>query len=243
MSRIRKLFDKYFCSPPRCIFCGDEECSAAFPVCGECYNNYKARFLEGCADCGSKNVDCRCISVNHCAQYYRLFNYDHPSVRKMLLKLKRKTNRHAFRFLAARLVDMIELKAQGALAFDCITFVPRDIRSRRIYGFDQGEMLAKCVGKLLGVPVASLLLNNGLGGEQKRLGRDFRGIAAHARFDINSKMLTNGKINYKKVLLVDDIVTTGASMGECAHLLKSHGARLIVGASIAHTPVRGRTVY
>jgi len=243
MGRIRKLFDKYFCSPPRCIFCGDEKCTADFPVCKSCYENYKARSSEGCADCGAAPIDCNCVSVRHCAQYYRLFNYEHRSVCLMVIKLKRKINRFAFRFFASRLVAMIEAKTLGTLSFDCVTFVPRDIKGRRLHGFDQGEELAKCIGKLLGVPAVSFLLNNGQGGEQKRLSRNFRGIAAMARFEVNGKKLVGGKIPYKKVLLVDDIVTTGASMGECARILKDHGVKLVIGASVAHTPVRGRTVF
>ena len=243
MGRIRKLLDKYFYAPPRCLFCSDEKCDAGTPFCPECYPKYTSLVLEGCADCGAMPIDCSCVSISGCAQYYRLFNYEDRAVRIMIYKLKRKLNRFAFRFLAARLADMIALKTNGTLSFDCVAFVPREKKSRLYYGFDHAEKLAKSMAALLGVPCVKLLLNTGKGGEQKRLNRGYRGIAAKLRFAINQKALVDGRIPYKKILLIDDVVTTGASMGECAGLLKAHGAGLVIGASVAYTPIHGRTVF
>lgn len=237
------FFERYFLAPPKCIFCGNEKCNAAAPLCAECFKKYVSFTLEGCADCGAMPIDCSCFSVKNCTQHYYLFNYGDPLIRRMIFKLKHKCDKYGFAFLAARLVDMIAVKTNNAISFDCVCFVPRDKKGRLRYGFDQAEALAKQAAKLLGIPCVKLLISKGSIGEQKRLKRSFRGIAARLRFDINRKKLDAGRLTYKNVLLVDDIVTTGASMGECARLLKAYGVKRVFGAFIAHTPVRGRIVY
>lgn len=235
-SKLWKFLDSYILSPPKCIFCGGEDCSIHTPVCTLCYDKYVRFLFEGCADCGEHPMNCHCFTVPHCVNLYRLFNYNHPDMRHFIARLKGKYNKHGFRFLAARLVERIEEKTGGTMKYDCVTFVPRNVKGRRRYGFDQAEGLAKAIARFLDAPCRKLIINTGAIHEQKRISRAHRGIAAMLRFDINEKALEGGKCPYKTVLLVDDIVTTGSSMGECARLLAARGVKRIDGAFIAHTP-------
>jgi len=229
---------KYFMAPPECVFCGDENCSADMPVCKECYGLYSDFISEGCADCGDSKMDCQCFSVKNCTAHFYLFNYGHPLMRKMIYRFKCRTNKYGAELFARLLLDMINTKTADTIHFDCVSFVPRSKKGKRRYGFDQGRELAKQMASLLDVPCKDLLINTGEGGDQKRLARSFRGVAAKVRFDINRKELTEGKLGYRNVLLVDDILTTGASMGECARLLKEHGTKRVFAAFIAHTPAK-----
>lgn len=240
---LKSFTDKYLLAPPKCAFCGDERCTAAVPICDVCYKHYLRHMLEGCADCGAMPLDCTCVTVKGCAQLYRLFNYQGDVMRRLIYRLKQIGNKESFGFFAARLVDMVLVKTAGMVPFDCVCFVPRAPFGKRRYGYDQGQELAKPIAKLLGLPCCEFILHTGVKVEQKRLARAFRGNAAKTRFKINQKALTNGKLPYKSVLLVDDIVTTGATMGQCAKLLKDHGAKYVCGAFIAHTPSYGRMVF
>lgn len=242
-NKFKSFFKKYLLAPPKCIFCESEECTADFPVCPLCFPKYVTFMTEGCADCGAKPIDCNCFEVKNCTQIYRLFNYDDRAVRRMILWLKYKRYRTGLKFLATRLIDMIDQKTMGAVTFDCVCFVPRNKKGYLRYGFDQGEALAKEIAKLMGIPCRRLLIDTGAAGEQKRLGRTFRGQAAKARFAIDPKAVTLGRLTYKNAILVDDVVTTGASMGECARIIKEHGVKRVFGVFLAHTPIRGRTVF
>lgn len=243
INKLKTFLKKYLLAPPKCIFCDSENCTADFPLCPSCFPKYTALMTEGCADCGARPIDCSCFEVKNCAQIYRLFNYDDRVVRRFILCLKSKPYRMGLKFLATRLVDMIDEKTKGTVAFDCVCFVPRNRKGYLRYGFDQAESLAKEVSKLMGIPCVKLLINTGVAGEQKRLGRAFRGQAAKARFAINPKAVANSRLAYKNAILVDDVVTTGASMGECARIIKEHGVKRVFGVFLAHTPIRGRTVF
>lgn len=227
---------KYFMAPPECVFCGDERCSADMPVCNKCFGLYSAFLTEGCADCGDAIINCSCFDVKNCTAHYYLFNYGHPLMRRMIYRFKARTNKDGAKLFAKLLLEKINTKTAGTLRFDCVSFVPRSKKGKRRYGFDQGRELAKQLARLLDVPCKTLLINTGEGDDQKRLARSFRGIAAKLRFGINRKELDQGKLTYRNVLLVDDILTTGASMSECAALLKKHGVKRVFAAFIAHTP-------
>ncbi len=238
--KLRRFLDNYLLAPPKCLFCGGEDCSIHTPICTLCYDKYVKFLFEGCADCGEQPMNCRCFTVAHCTNLYRLFNYGHPDMRRFIARLKSRYSKHGFRFLAARLVERIEEKTGGTMRYDCVTFVPRNVKAKRRYGFDQAEGLAKAIARFLDVPCKKLLVSTGVSFEQKRISRAYRGIAAMLRFNINKKALTDGKLAYKTVLLVDDIVTTGSSMGECAKQLTAHGVKRVDGAFIAHTPKNPR---
>ena len=236
LNAFAKFFRKYFFAPPECIFCGNENCSAQSPVCDKCFNYYTTFVNESCADCGDKPIDCSCFTVKNCAAHFHLFNYGHPMMRKLIYRFKSRTNKDGARLFARLLVEMIDVKTASTLSFDCISFVPRSRSGKLRYGFDQGEELARQFAEILGVPCERLLVSAGKATEQKRLSRAFRGVAARTRFDINRKSIAKGKLPYKNVLLVDDILTTGSSMGECARLLKENGVKRVFAAFIARTP-------
>lgn len=234
--KVLSLFKKYLTAPPKCIFCGSESCKGSLPLCENCFPKYVGFMLKGCEDCGSLPADCHCFSVANCADIYWLFNYSDDEVKRLVNLLKRRRDACACRFLACRLADMICAKTGGKPPYDCVCFVPRNPRDRRYYNHDHAEELATPLARLLGLPCLPLLKHTGAKGEQKRLAREFRGQAVKTRFEIDERLLKKGKIPYKAPLLTDDVVTTGYTAGECAHILKKYGARLVGAAFIAHTP-------
>lgn len=240
--KAKRFLRKYFLHPPTCMFCRSERCKATPPLCDRCYNKYLQIIFAGCEDCGALPINCNCFTVRNCAAHYWLFNYKEPETKRLMNMLKRIRDVYVFRFLASRLADTINFKTNGMPPYDCVCFVPRSPKAKRRYNHDHAEEMAKLVGKFLSLPCVALLKHTGAKGEQKRLSREFRGDAARTRFEINEKELVNGKLKYKKPLLVDDIVTTGATAAECARLLKEHGAKHIGLAFVAHTPQGRRNI-
>ena len=114
--------------------------------------------------------------------------------------------------------------------FDLLTWVPVSRLRRLRRGYDQVELLAKAVGRELGmtpVPLLKKLRNNR---QQSRI----QG-AAQRRANVLGvyRAVDPGAMEDKRVLLLDDILTTGATAGEAARVLLTAGAKEVHCAVIA----------
>ena len=105
--------------------------------------------------------------------------------------------------------------------FDMLTWVPLSAKRRRKRGYDQSELLARELGRQLGLPVERLLdkvrdtsAQSGLKGESTRRANVLDAYRLHP----------GAQAAGKRILLVDDVVTTGATLSECARVLRTAGA-------------------
>ena len=156
--------------------------------------------------------------------------YYEGDVRKSILRYK-------FRrgvFLAPKFARMLaERLTQQEMAHpDVLTWVPVSRARRFQRGYDQCELLAKQLGKTLGVPVVSTLRKvrnappqSGLDSAAMRKANILGAFALKKDIDLNGKI----------VLLIDDIFTTGSTMNECARVLLTSGAAQVHGATVAVT--------
>ena len=128
------------------------------------------------------------------------------------------------RLLAARIQG--ELRAE----FDLLTYVPVSPRRRWSRGYDQVRLLAEAVGRELGQkPVRALkkIRHNPAQSslrerEQRRANvlRAYRAVCPEA-------------LAGQRILLLDDIITTGATVSECARVLQTAGAAQVLCAAVA----------
>jgi competence protein ComFC len=109
-----------------------------------------------------------------------------------------------------------------------VTYVTRRKAGKRKYGFDHTRYLAKTVAKKLGIECQKALLNVGET-EQKSLTKVERLENAKISYKINEKADIRGR----KYLLIDDIITSGATMKACADVLRENGAEEIIPVSFA----------
>ncbi len=107
---------------------------------------------------------------------------------------------------------------------DVITWIPVSAQRRRERGYDQSELLAKCVGDYLGVPVVPILRKTGDNKPQSSLDTSARAANVIGMYEICSDA---PDITGKTVLLIDDILTTGATAREAAFVLDSVRPRRI----------------
>ena len=117
--------------------------------------------------------------------------------------------------------------------FDTVTWVPVSKKRRRRRGYDQSELLAEKMAELWDIKAVRLLEKTADNPAQSSLSS-----AAERRGNVLGVYETvNGdKIRGAKILLVDDILTTGATLGECARVLRDAGAESVVCAVLAVTP-------
>jgi predicted amidophosphoribosyltransferase len=102
--------------------------------------------------------------------------------------------------------------------YDVLTYVPMDKRRQRLRGYNQSELLAKHCGKVCGVPVRPVLYKTRYTGVQHEL----HGMAARAAniMDAFAAVPLHGA----RVLLCDDIMTTGMTLRSCTKALRKAGA-------------------
>jgi predicted amidophosphoribosyltransferase len=148
-------------------------------------------------------------------------------VRDVLLGLKYHNRRlvaaHVAGLLAQRLA--IQPTVDGV---DVVTWAPTSGSRRRRRGFDQAELIARAVAAHLGLPCRRLLERDGTVPAQT--GRSRRERLAGPRFRVHPRAAGRG------VLVVDDVVTTGATLDSAARSLRRGGATAVVLAAVAATP-------
>jgi ComF family protein len=103
---------------------------------------------------------------------------------------------------------------------DAVTWVPLSRRRLAERGYDQAKALAAATSRGLGVPMLPLLRRSIATAPQARRSADARREAMRGAFDVSGRPPAS-------VLLVDDVLTTGATAAECAEALRASGARRV----------------
>jgi ComF family protein len=99
--------------------------------------------------------------------------------------------------------------------------------------FNQAEILAQGIAKLWGVPVWKALRKMKVTHPQSSLSGTVRRMNLRNTFEFRGSSR-----NAKSVLLVDDVVTTGSTLNECARTLKQNGVKRVYGVTIARAELR-----
>ncbi|MGN1016957.1 MAG: ComF family protein [Faecousia sp.] len=153
--------------------------------------------------------------------------YYEGNVRRAILRYKFYGARHLAggfgRLLAMRLCEKDE-------AYDILTWVPVSRLRRLTRGYDQVELLAEAVGRELNTEAQPTL-------RKIRHNRRQSSIASAAQRKANVlgayRVISPEQIRGKRILLLDDVLTTGATAGECARMLLTAGAKEVHCAVIA----------
>lgn len=113
---------------------------------------------------------------------------------------------------------------------DCVTWAPLSRRRLRSRGFNQAELLARVLGAALSLPVSPTLRKIRDTRPQSELAEESaRRANALGAYDL----LPGTALSGKRILLVDDVVTSGATLRECARLLRQAGADRIWCVTLA----------
>ena len=201
--------------PPKCPFCRNILDDPRAPVCPECQGKLPwllgedaLRAVEGTAGCLSPLA--YRDGVPEAVRRYKFPG--NPSYGK------------PFGLLMAQC-------AQDGLtgAVDVVTWTPLSRRRKKKRGFDQAELLARTAAGELGLPVRKLLEKRTDNGPQSHLEDE-----AARRANVQGVYrLTGEDLSGLRVLLVDDVVTTGSTLSECARTLRTMGAEDVVCAALA----------
>lgn len=151
------------------------------------------------------------------------------AARRLVLLLKFEPLEEAGQTLAFHLASVL---CSRGLTADVVTWVPMPARRRRQRGIDHGQLLAQEVAASLNLPCLPLLRRSaGAQAEQHRLTRAQRLLAAPHAF----QPLEGAQASGLRVLLVDDVHTTGATVCACAQQLTAMGAVSVLAATVCRT--------
>jgi ComF family protein len=122
--------------------------------------------------------------------------------------------------------------AEQGVSADAIVPVPLHRRKLRERGYNQAELIARGVSEISGTPVWSDLVR------RKKYTKTQTTLTLNDRREnmedaFESAIKRRGDLKGKTVLLIDDVVTTGATMIGCARVLHASGAQRVIGASAA----------
>ncbi|MBE6955644.1 MAG: ComF family protein [Ruminococcaceae bacterium] len=122
-----------------------------------------------------------------------------------------------------------ESLAYHGVQADLLTWVPVSRTRKRERGYDQAEALCRSLSKLLGLPARPLLtktVDNKAQSSLDSLQRKANVLGVYSA--LNTELFAG-----KRVLLVDDVITTGATLSECSRVLLTAGALQVTCAAIA----------
>lgn len=166
-------------------------------------------------------------SYPYLAQWLALWYYE-DTVRKSLLRFKFRGKRN-YAEAYGRMLAM-KLMTEQRLDMDILTWIPISDKRKRKRGFDQVELIAASVARELGIEAVPCLKKTHDNPAQS-------GIFGQAERRANVlgvyRVLDTAQVKGKHILLLDDIVTTGATAGECARVLLTAGAKQVDLAVIA----------
>lgn len=203
--------------PPRCAFCGKLNHDS---VCESCKSELPFIKERICPACGFPLQTCHCRS--HQKPLYDAmaapFFYD-GVVRTAILRMKN-GNADGYIPLAEYMADCMN---QFSDSFDYITCIPQSPKSAQSRGFNQAELLARKVSELTDIPFRPTMKCVKYSTAQKSLGAAERAENIKGSFTVNVKESLKGC----RLLLIDDIKTTGSTANEAAKVLKEAGAETV----------------
>ncbi len=208
--------------PEKCVLCGAVLPKNAMDLCRKCRT-------DGPEPAVSRK------KLSFVDSWTAVWYYE-GSVRKSLLRFKfggRRSYAHSYgRFLAMR------IRQEYPEGFDCLTWVPTGKWRRLKRGYDQVELLVQAVGRELEMKPVKLL-------EKIRSNRPQSGITGEAKRRANVlgayRVTEAAQVRGKRILLLDDIITTGATVGECARVLLTAGGEEVICGAVAAARHNGKT--
>lgn len=233
---FKKLLDLVYV--PRCAGCNARMNESGKGICETCFEKYEDAKAKYCDFCGMEARICSCqpqkLLVSGCTDYRKLVFYktsgEHNVVRGIVYSLKRRGNTALAKFIAAELAT---IDVEGISKDTIVSFCPRTFKNRQKYGYDHAKTLSKYYADNLGLEMKTLLRRNPLhrSSEQKLLNYDQRAANMRGAYILNKTVDITGKT----VVLIDDVVTSGSTMGECVAMLYSAGAENIICRSFGYT--------
>ncbi len=209
--------------PNHCVGCGKIlSITGDKWVCDECGDSFEISDGKRCEKCGRiiyHRGSCRVCSSKktYFDKGYSVFEYK-DAVRSGIMDFKYRGMFRYGKFLGRIMAEYAENNIKSN--FDYVTAVPLHSARYRKRGYNQSEILARYAAKSLGVEYKNILVRSVNTKPQNSLGSKERLENIKGAFSVKKNVSVDGK----RILIVDDIFTTGSTINECSKILKQNKA-------------------
>ncbi len=215
---ISFLKETLYPSRAKCMGCGDETgCEHPF-LCNECKTELKpANIIAGRSEWRKRGIE----SISF------VYYYGRP-IRGMIRAFKFQGIKELGKHMAEDMVHLLESRCESS--YDLIIPVP--LHPARLYerGFNQSEVLARLISQQ-----TAIALNTDILRRIRRTKQQAKLSRSKRLKNLKNAFLAKGNLTGKRILLVDDVITTGSTICSCAEALKACGVAEIHAISIAGT--------
>jgi competence protein ComFC len=222
--------------PASCVICSRNVDRSEY-LCQDCHSRAPRITPPFCAKCsepfpGAITQDFRCANCEHRTLHFNAAVAAYRSrglVRRLVHEFKYGGQRYLRHPLAAWLYETINDPRLLGREFDLIAPVPLHPARERERGFNQAALLAELLARRIAVPLRFVLERVRYTTTQTAYDRAERMENLHDAFRLRKK----ADVRLLRVLLIDDVLTTGSTLSECARILKRGGATSVHAATAA----------
>lgn len=212
-NKIRNLLSLFY--PARCINCG-EIVEDKYPFCNECLKIFKPKRRERFIEVNDKKI--KCISA---------FHYD-GKIRESICDFKFRDRKSYSKFFAES-ISKVFIPEDRIKDFDYITAVPLSKQRYKERGYNQAEIVAKDLSKIINVEYFDILKKIKNNKIQHTLNLEERKSNVKGVYAVQNEI----NIKNKKIILCDDIITSGNTLSECVKMLFHLGSSEIICVTTA----------
>ena len=237
------LLDLIF--PRYCLGCEKEMASKqASLICEACFDKIILNSGVQCHICGSRNSKGTCKRCRQKTPLKGLLaagQYENPILKEMIHLFKYQSVESLKKPLAELIINYLKKenlidKFSARKNNFILVPIPLTLKRKLSRGFNQSELLAKEIGKFLNCPVINLLKRKKFTSPQAEISDwQKRKENISGAFDLSPvyTQIYRFRKSIKRVILVDDVATSGATLEEAARVLKQAGIKEIYGLVIA----------
>lgn len=203
--------------PSRCLICGKEK---SF-LCNKCRAEIiNPRFAD--------------LNKNGCEKVFSFLSYNDPAVKKLLWNLKYRHITEIAKILSEIILYNCPYFSTVDKKNHILVPVPISAKRKRQRGYNQSTLIAEFISKETGIPLINDLLTKEkeTASQVETKNKKERIKNLKNSFSVNKNIIKEG-IKNARVILVDDVITTGATLNETAKTLKKAGFKSVVGITAA----------
>jgi len=231
--------------PLHCFLCRRALDSKEIPYLCSAHHSQLVPIKENyCPRCSLPKLSVRSENCPDCSNFVwafestrSLFLYKEP-LSEIITAFKYHKKRFLFQTVQALLNPFIDSERCGTLGFQLVSAVPLHPEREKERGFNQSGLIAEYLSKKLNVPFEKKILKRV---RHKSISSQVGLSRAERLSQIKGEIKPGSKaklLQGKKVLLIDDVFTTGATVQECSRVLKSLGASKVMVLTLARTPFK-----
>jgi ComF family protein len=216
------------------------------PICDPCLQSFREPPVEICSRCGQpgtengdvdgdENICADCREREFAFNAARSFGVYEGALARAIVLMKFERIEPLGVWFAKRLAEAVA-RIPAQFTPDLIVPVPLHRTRQKERGFNQVDLFGKPLAKRLGLPYRPVLLKRERARPEKHLLHyEERWEAVRGAFVIRE----GGRVDNLRILLLDDVMTSGATLDACSRALREAGAKSVAGLTIARAVRQG----